>query len=48
MAPGRFRSLFRLSTEMLNGIDLVANDLDMNRGTTAPTFRIRELQIGGE
>jgi len=34
--------------EMLNGIDMAANDLDMNRGTTAPTFRIRELQIGGE
>jgi PmbA protein len=34
--------------EMLNGIDMVGNDLDMNRGMTAPTFRIRELQIGGE
>jgi len=34
--------------EMLNGIDMVANNPDMNRGTTAPTFRIRELQIGGE
>jgi PmbA protein len=34
--------------EMLNGIDMVAGDLDMYRGTTAPTFRIRELQIGGE
>jgi PmbA protein len=34
--------------EMLNGIDMVGNDLEMNRGTAAPTFRIRELQIGGE
>ena len=34
--------------EMLNGIDMVANDLDRNRKMTAPTFRIRELQIGGE
>ncbi len=34
--------------EMLNGIDMVADDLDLNRPTTAPTFRIRELQIGGE
>jgi PmbA protein len=34
--------------EMLNGIDLVGNDLDMNRRTTAPTFRIRDMQIGGE
>ena len=33
--------------EMLNGIDLLGTDLDLNRGTTAPTFRIREMQIGG-
>ncbi len=34
--------------EMLNGIDMIANDLDSNRPLTAPTFRIRLLQIGGE
>jgi PmbA protein len=34
--------------EILNGIDLVGNDFDWNRRTTAPTFRIREMQIGGE
>jgi PmbA protein len=34
--------------EMLNGIDLVADDLDLNRGLAAPTFRIKALQIGGE
>ncbi|HEK84997.1 MAG: TldD/PmbA family protein [Candidatus Saccharicenans sp.] len=34
--------------EMLNGIDLLGNDLDLNRGQTAPTFRIKSLQIGGE
>jgi PmbA protein len=33
--------------EMLNGIDMLGNDLDLNRTTTAPTFRIREMQIGG-
>ncbi len=33
--------------EMLNGIDLLGTDLDLNRSTTAPTFRIREMQIGG-
>ncbi|MGB7294919.1 MAG: TldD/PmbA family protein [Candidatus Aminicenantales bacterium] len=33
---------------MLNGIDLVADDLDLNRTMTAPTFRIKLLQIGGE
>ena len=34
--------------EMLNGIDMVANDLDLTRNFTGPTFRIREMQIGGE
>jgi PmbA protein len=34
--------------EMLNNIDMVADDLDLNRTMTAPTFRIRLLQIGGE
>jgi PmbA protein len=34
--------------EILNGIDMVANDPDMNRRLTAPTFRIKLLQIGGE
>ncbi len=33
---------------MLNGVDRVGNDLDMNRGFTAPTVRITEMQIGGE
>lgn len=33
---------------MLNGIDMVADDLDLNRTMTAPTFRINLLQIGGE
>ncbi len=38
--------------EMLNGIDMVANDLDLDSAPyfrqTAPTFRIKLLQIGGE
>ena len=34
--------------EILNGIDMVANDLDLNRPLTAPTLRIKLLQIGGE
>jgi PmbA protein len=34
--------------EMLNSIDMVGDDLDLNRRSTAPTFRIREMQIGGE
>jgi PmbA protein len=34
--------------EMLNGIDMVADDLDLDRALTAPTFRIALMQIGGE
>ncbi len=34
--------------EILLGIDAVADDLDFNRGRTAPTFRVKSLQIGGE
>jgi len=33
---------------MLNGIDMIGNDLDLVRGRSAPTFRIHEMQIGGE
>ena len=33
---------------MLNGIDMVADDLDPDRAMAAPSFRIRLLQIGGE
>ena len=36
------------AAEMLNGIDLVGNDLDLNRGIATPTFRIAVMQIGGE
>jgi PmbA protein len=34
--------------EMLNSIDMVGNDLDLNRSFTAPTFRIKSIQIGGK
>lgn len=34
--------------EILNGIDMVGDDLDLNRSFTAPTFRVSEMQIGGE
>lgn len=36
------------AAEMLNGIDRVGTDLDLNRSFAAPSFRIREMQIGGE
>ncbi len=34
--------------EILNGIDLMADDLDPNDAMAAPTLRIKLLQIGGE
>ena len=32
---------------ILNGIDMMGNDLDMDRSFAAPTFRVNEMQIGG-
>jgi PmbA protein len=34
--------------EMLNGIEMVGDDIDLSRRMATPTFRIRLLQIGGE
>jgi len=34
--------------QMLNSIDMLGNDLDLSRSFTAPTLRIKEMQIGGE
>jgi PmbA protein len=34
--------------EMLNGIEMVADDLDLNRRMATPSFRIKLLQVGGE
>ena len=36
------------AAEILNGIDLVGSELDLSTALTAPMFRIREMQIGGE
>jgi PmbA protein len=33
--------------DILNGIDLMGNDLDLTRARTSPTFRVAEMQIGG-
>ncbi len=35
------------ASDILNNIDMMADDLDMSRSFTAPTFRVREMQIGG-
>ena len=34
--------------DILNAIDMMGNDLDMNRVNAAPTFRVAEMQIGGK
>ncbi len=34
--------------EILFGIDMLGNDLDLTRVRTAPTIRVKSLQIGGE
>ncbi len=34
--------------DMLSSIDVLGNDLDLNLSFTAPTFRIKNMQIGGE
>ncbi len=33
---------------ILNGIDMMGNDIDMNRSFASPTFRVAEMQIGGK
>ena len=35
------------ASEILNGIDMMGNDVDMSRTFAAPTFRVQEMQIGG-
>jgi PmbA protein len=35
------------ANEILNGIDMLGNDIDINRGFASPTFRVAEMQIGG-
>lgn len=34
--------------DILAAIDMMGNDLDMNRSFAAPTFRVAEMQIGGK
>lgn len=46
--PVRGLTIAASAEEMFNGLDMVGNDLDLNRGLAAPTFRIKLMQIGGE
>jgi PmbA protein len=34
--------------DILNAIDMMGNDLNMNKTNSAPTFRVAEIQIGGK
>jgi PmbA protein len=34
--------------DILNAIDMVGNNIDMNRTFASPTFRVAEMQIGGK
>jgi len=45
--PVRGLTIASTADEMLNGMDMLGNDLDMNRSMAAPTLRIAEMQIGG-
>ncbi|MDT8400554.1 MAG: TldD/PmbA family protein [Bacteroidales bacterium] len=36
------------ASDILNDIDMMAADIDMNDTFASPTFRVREMQIGGE
>lgn len=46
--PVRGLTIAATAAAMLEGIDMAGDDLDLNRGLAAPTFRIAEMQIGGE
>ena len=45
--PVRGLTIAATAADMLHGIDRMGRDLDLNRTVTGPTFRIREMQIGG-
>ena len=36
------------ASDILNGIDMMGNDIDMNLTFASPTFRVSEMQIGGK
>jgi PmbA protein len=46
--PVKGLTIAATADEMLAGIDMVADDLDLDRALTAPTFRVKLMQIGGE
>jgi len=36
------------ASDILNAIDMIGDDIDLNRSLAAPTFRVAEMQIGGK
>ncbi|MCP4727516.1 MAG: TldD/PmbA family protein [bacterium] len=46
--PVKNLTIASTADEIYSGIDRVGNDLDLNLSFTAPTVRIKEMQIGGE
>jgi len=46
--PVRGLTIAGSAFEMLDNIDMVGDDLDLTRSFTAPTFRIKSVQIGGK
>ena len=46
--PVRGLTIAGTAEEILNGIDMIADDLDLGLSMAAPTLRVRLLQIGGE
>ena len=45
--PVKGATIAGTAEKILNAIDMMGNDVDLNRSFTAPTFRIKEMQIGG-
>jgi PmbA protein len=48
MHPVKGVTIAGKALDILNGIDMMGNDLDMNQTFSAPTFRVSEMQIGGK
>ncbi len=46
--PVRGLTIAGSADEIFNGIDMLADDLDLNLGFAGPTLRVKMLQIGGE
>jgi len=48
MHPVKGITIAGKASDILNGIDMMGTDIDMNDTFASPTFRVKEMQIGGE